>query len=610
MKSLKILIVEDELLIAKNIAKKIRDMGHEITQIVSSGDAVIASVNTQLPDLILMDIAIKGALDGIETAVQLKHLDIPVVYLTAYADDATLERAAATGCYGYLIKPFKERELYAMIKMVTTKHKEQSSIVASLQETVSEYSAQYNDIYQDKETNLPNQLFLRNIFEYILSLSSSDEETKIDSELNAEPQNKSKNDTFIDRPDMTGNSLAVFYIHLNKFQKINDSFLDEGRGILIRQIANRLTECVNDFKCNGATVRLSQNEFVIIITNFERREIATDSARSLLSYLNKPLTIEGREIFLSVSIGIAFYPLDSNNIEELLRQAKRAMEYAQEQQGNGYRYFTPAIDIMKSKASEELLLEAELHYALERRELEVYYQPKINLKTRQVIGSEALLRWNHPQKGLISPNKFIPLAEANGLILPINEWVIETACHQTKLWQNNGLKYLTIAVNLSISQFKQTDLFHKITQILLRTNLEAKYLELELTEKILIDNTQANVRRLSSIQNLGIQIALDDFGTGYSSLSYLQQFPFDIVKIDRCFVRDIDKNRTNAVITKTTIEMAHQLGLRVVAEGVETQAEYDFLKQNYCDEIQGFLISYPLSATEFKDFVNKRSVVA
>jgi EAL domain-containing protein (putative c-di-GMP-specific phosphodiesterase class I) len=265
---------------------------------------------------------------------------------------------------------------------------------------------------------------------------------------------------------------------------------------------------------------------------------------------------------------------------------------------------------MKSKASEELLLEAELHYALERRELEVYYQPKINLKTRQVIGSEALLRWNHPQKGLISPNKFIPLAEANGLILPINEWVIETACHQTKLWQNNGLKYLTIAVNLSISQFKQTDLFHKITQILLRTNLEAKYLELELTEKILIDNTQANVRRLSSIQNLGIQIALDDFGTGYSSLSYLQQFPFDIVKIDRCFVRDIDKNRTNAVITKTTIEMAHQLGLRVVAEGVETQAEYDFLKQNYCDEIQGFLISYPLSATEFKDFVNKRSVVA
>lgn len=604
MKSIQVLIVEDELLIAKNIAKKIKDMGHEVTQIVSSGEAAIQSVNANPPDLILMDIAIKGALDGIETALQIKPLDIPVVYLTAYADDATLERAAATGCYGYLIKPFKERELFVTIKMVTIKHQEQASIVKSLQETVHEYSLQYNDIYQDKETNLPNQLFLRNIFEYLLSV------VNVPAKTDSEPNNRSINDIYVDIPETPNNSLAVFYIHLNKVQRINDSLNNETRKILIKEIAKRLTECVDNFSCQGATVRLSYNEFVVLVSNFERREIVTDSARMVLNCLDQSFTIGEREIFLSVSIGIAFYPLDSDDMEELLRQAKCAMEYAREQQSNGYRYFTPAIDIAKTKASEELRLETELHYALERQELEVYYQPKINLQTCRVVGAEALLRWNHPQKGLIPPNKFIPLAEANGLILPINEWVLERACQQTKLWHDSELGYLKIAVNLSICQFKKTDFFHKITQILFRTKLEAKYLELELTENILVENIQANVRRLNSIQGLGIQIALDDFGTGYSSLSYLQQFPFDILKIDRCFIHDIDQNKTNAVITKATIDMAHQLGLKVVAEGIETKAEYDILKQYQCDEIQGFLISYPLSETEFKNFVIDQSVLA
>ncbi len=575
-------------------------MGHEVTQIVSSGEAAIQSVNANPPDLILMDIAIKGALDGIETALQIKPLDIPVVYLTAYADDATLERAAATGCYGYLIKPFKERELFVTIKMVTIKHQEQASIVKSLQETVHEYSLQYNDIYQDKETNLPNQLFLRNIFEYLLSV------VNVPAKTDSEPNNRSINDIYVDIPETPNNSLAVFYIHLNKVQRINDSLNNETRKILIKEIAKRLTECVDNFSCQGATVRLSYNEFVVLVSNFERREIVTDSARMVLNCLDQSFTIGEREIFLSVSIGIAFYPLDSDDMEELLRQAKCAMEYAREQQSNGYRYFTPAIDIAKTKASEELRRETELHYALERQELEVYYQPKINLQTCRVVGAEALLRWNHPQKGLIPPNKFIPLAEANGLILPINEWVLERACQQTKLWHDSELGYLKIAVNLSICQFKKTDFFHKITQILFRTKLEAKYLELELTENILVENIQANVRRLNSIQGLGIQIALDDFGTGYSSLSYLQQFPFDILKIDRCFIHDIDQNKTNAVITKATIDMAHQLGLKVVAEGIETKAEYDILKQYQCDEIQGFLISYPLSETEFKNFVIDR----
>jgi EAL domain-containing protein (putative c-di-GMP-specific phosphodiesterase class I) len=255
---------------------------------------------------------------------------------------------------------------------------------------------------------------------------------------------------------------------------------------------------------------------------------------------------------------------------------------------------------MNSLISNDLSLEADLHHAVENGELALYYQPKIDLKTQTIVSIEALLRWHHPKLGLIFPNKIIPLAEASGLIESIGEWVLKIACNQTKIWHKAGFDFLRIAINLSGHQFKQSDLFHKLTQLLFESNLDTQFLELELTEQILVENVQANIQKLNLIKKLGIQISLDDFGTGYSSLGYLHQFPFDILKIDRCFITNIDKNPKNAVITKSIIEMAHQLDLKVIAEGIETEAELNFLVEHQCDEVQGYIFARPLPKEEFE----------
>lgn len=283
------------------------------------------------------------------------------------------------------------------------------------------------------------------------------------------------------------------------------------------------------------------------------------------------------------------------------------MKHAQEQGGNQYKFYTVALKTNEYVVrGNSLSLETDLHYALERQELELYYQPKINLKTGQIIGTEALLRWNHPKLGLIPSDKFIRIAETTNLIESIGEWALEKACQKTKNWHQAGFNFLTIAINLSGRQFKQLNLFHKLTQILFNSNLEPQFVELELTETILVDNIKANIQRMNLIKKLGMNISIDDFGTGYSSLRYLQQFPFDSLKIDRCFIDNIDQNQTNAIITKTIIDMAHQLNLKVIAEGVETEAELAFLVENNCDQVQGYLLSRPLPTKELEKLLTSK----
>ncbi len=589
MSSIKILLVEDELLIAKNTKRQLEKLGYTVTDIASSGTVAIQCVRLNQPDLILMDIAIKGHMNGIETAKEIQAIkDIPVIYLTAYADDATIKEAASTGSYGYLMKPLNARELHATIQIVINKHQEQRMIEQSLRETVNQYSSDYHSIYKNNLTDLPNKLFLRDLFTYLLS-SLEDTQLNINDDSEGLVTSESGQQKL----------LAVFYLQLDRFHKIYDSLDNDSKNALLQNIAKRLTDCVEKLEFPGTTLHLELNEFLVMFAGFNRRQIVNDYAQKIINSLTQPLAIDNKEIFSSVNIGISFYPFDNTEIEELLQQAKQAMNYAHEQGTNRYHWYTLAFNIQASKAADEIALETELHYALERKELKVYYQPKIELITNKIVGAEALLRWNHSEMGMISPETFIPIAEESGLIQPISEWILSQACRQTKAWHDAGLGLIKIAVNLSGHQFKQSDIFHQITQILFNSGIEAKYLELELTEKILVENIKANVRRLKLIKKTGIQIALDDFGTGYSSLGYLQQFSFDILKIDRCFIRNIDRNTTNAVITQTIIQMAHQLGLKVVAEGVETEAELEFLKENKCDEVQGFLFSYPLSAKDF-----------
>lgn len=593
-----ILIVEDELLIAKNTAKKLNNFGYNVIKIVSNGQAAIDCVNLEQLDLVLMDIAIKGEIDGIETASQIKSIsDVPIIFTTAYANDETLDRAAETGCYGYLIKPYKEQELHATVKMTLSKHLEQSTIQRTLQSSISEYSSEYDNIYQDQLTGLPNKLFLRDLFEYLLSLIA---------ERNLEQSSslpKSHQQDIAQESQL--NIIGVFNISLDRFEKISSFLNKQEQDSLLKEIAQRLADCVSNFTAHGEVVYLAPDNFVVLLA-IDSRLTGSKYGQSILNVLQQNYLIGDREIYLVPNIGMAFCPSDSQDITELLDQSYKTIEYGKSQGGNRCQAYTIAFNIKNPKVTGDFRLESELHHALERQEFELYYQPKLDLKTNLIIGSEALLRWNHPTMGRINAEKFVPVAEEIGLIKPIGEWVLTTACRQMQAWLDAGFKNHTISVNLSGAQFKQSDLFHQITQILFKTSLEPQFLELELTETILVENMRTNVQRLNMLKKLGIQISLDDFGTGYSSLGYLQQFPFDILKIDTCFIRNINHNQVNAVITKAVIEMAHQLGLKVVAEGVETTAELDFLKNIQCDAIQGFLFSRPLSAPEFQKLTRKQ----
>lgn len=587
MKSINILIVEDELLIAENLAMKLKKLKYNVIDIVSSGKAAIEKVKLHEPDLILMDIAIKGKQDGIETAaiIQENHQSA-IIFLTAYADDKTLERASLTGCYGYILKPFKDLELHATIKMALKKHQEQLGIKKSLVEVaelLGEYQLEKSQVYEDSLTKLPNRLMLRDLFGC----------------LSSELEQLSSSDNSSGSSRTSKKLISVTFIKLDRFERILASLGSEKSDFLIKELAQRLLEINTSYSHSGILIKLEYDEFCILLSGLEQRQIASNFAQLIIDKLRQPFLVSGKNIFLTASIGISFYPFDNIEIEHLLAQAKQAMTYAQEQGGNKYKLYTSAFRIITSNSSNDLSLEADLHQAVEQNKLELYYQPKVNLTTGKMHSAEAFIRWNHPQLGLILPKKILPLAKACGLMDSISEWVFKTACRQTQLWHQAGFN-LRIAINVSGHQFKQTDLFHKLTQLLFEFNLDAQSIELELTEQILVENIKSNIQKLNLIKKLGIKITLDDFGTGYSSLAYLHQFPFDILKINRSFITKINQNPKNAVITKSVIEMAHQLGLTVVGEGVETQAELNFLLKHQCDEIQGYFFARPLPVRDFE----------
>ncbi|MGA9377676.1 MAG: EAL domain-containing protein, partial [Phormidium sp.] len=287
--------------------------------------------------------------------------------------------------------------------------------------------------------------------------------------------------------------------------------------------------------------------------------------------------------------------------------AHKAMNYVKQQGGNSYAFYQPTL---KVTSGDRLNLETSLSYALERKEFEIYYQPKVSLKTGKIVGAEALLRWFHSEQGVISPLKFIPIAEETNLIIPLGEWVLKTACQQTKSWKKLGFPELQIAVNISGRQFNHSSFYSQLVQILDETDFPAEYLELELTETVLMENLEICNQRLTDFKELGVQIAIDDFGTGYSSLSYLQQFSFDTLKIDKSFIGQLNKNPKAQTITNSIIQMGHQLNLNLVAEGVETKSELDFLCQTNCDAIQGFFFSQPLSVKDFTILLKSKKTLS
>jgi diguanylate cyclase (GGDEF)-like protein len=385
--------------------------------------------------------------------------------------------------------------------------------------------------------------------------------------------------------------ITVLLIGIDDFNGISHALNPETLSLLLRSVSQRLVTCTTQ---TNILARCNEDEFAIAWVEVSSFESVIKLSQLLLSTLAKPFCIEGTPVYMTASIGITINHLDeSNSVAQLLQQARMALHATQQQGRNQYKFYSPEIT---AQLQERLILENELYGALERNEMQVHYQPLIDLQSREITATEALLRWQHPTLGSISPAKFIPIAEANGLIVSLGEWVLRTACAQNRAWQLAGFSPIRVSVNLSARQFEQANLVEIVRQILEETELSASYLELEVTESFLMVNVQQSVKILQQLRGLGLSLALDDFGTGYSSLNYLKQFPVNMLKIDRSFVQDLPSNPDSAAVTDAIIALAKSLRLHITAEGIETQEQLDYLQAQKCDEGQGFHLSRPVTA--------------
>ncbi len=397
----------------------------------------------------------------------------------------------------------------------------------------------------------------------------------------------------ISSAERTGRHFAVIFLDLDRFKTINDSLGHHYGDKLLQAVAKRLGEVL---RVEDTIARIGGDEFVILLNNIGDPQMAANVAQKILTTLSEPLSIEGQEQNISTSIGISIYPDDGRNLRALMVNADGAMYHAKKMGRANYQFFTPE---MNAAAHARLEMEKRLRWAIEHNELELHYQPKVDVASGEITAMEALVRWRHPHKGLIMPAEFIPVAEEIGLIIPLGAWVLMKACEQNRKWQDAGLPALRVAVNLSVAQFRQKYLVEFIAQVLRETGLSADYLELEVTESVIMQDTEEAALILGRLHAQGIHLSIDDFGTGYSSLSCLKRFPLDKLKIDRSFVSDIGADSNDSAIVKSVIALAHSLKLGVIAEGVETEAQLNFLKSMGCDEYQGYYRSRPLPADEF-----------
>jgi diguanylate cyclase (GGDEF)-like protein len=388
-------------------------------------------------------------------------------------------------------------------------------------------------------------------------------------------------------------ALAVFCLDLDSLKNVNHIYGHAIGDLLLQHVAKRLRSCLGP---KDVLARLGGDEFFLLamVTNAVE---AKETARQIVESIRLPFVCGGHELYVTVSVGISFFPQDGTDADTLMRNAEAALEKAKQEGKNSTQLYTST---MNSNAVRRLMLENSLRRALQRREFVVYFQPQVDVRTGAIVGSEALVRWNVPDYGLVPPAEFIPIAEETGLIVPIGEWVLRTACEQTCAWHNAGFPGLGIAVNLSARQFQQQDLVERISAVLKETKLDPSLLDLEITESYAMQNADYTISVLRELKRRGIRISIDDFGTGYSSLGYLKQFPIDTLKIDRSFVKDLATNPNDAAIAAAIIVLAHSLKLQVVAEGVETKAELDILQRHACDKMQGYLISKPLPADAFE----------
>jgi diguanylate cyclase (GGDEF)-like protein len=419
----------------------------------------------------------------------------------------------------------------------------------------------------------------------------------------------------LDQARRGGKLVAAFFIDLDHFSRINDTLGHEAGDQLLQQVALRLRASCRDRDdevgpaqdaLTPDVARLGGDEFTVIIPGLTQAQDAAKLARRILNGLAHPFRVAGQEIFVNASIGIAIYPDDGEDLETLLKHADTAMYKAKEQGGSSYQAYSRA---MNASALQRLTLENSLRRALEREEFELHYQPIVDTRTGVAMGAEALVRWRHPDLGLLLPSEFIPLAEENGLIVPLGEWVLHQACTQNRDWQAAGLAPIRVVVNLSSRQLRRS-LPDTVARILQRSGLDPRFLGLELTESVLVNHHKEDTDTLHALRAMGVHLAVDDFGTGYSSFSYLKHLPLDALKIDRSFVREITTSPDDMAITTAIIAMAHALGLKVVGEGIETEAQREILRRQGCDAMQGYLFSRPVPPGELVPLLSRKPTTA
>jgi diguanylate cyclase (GGDEF)-like protein len=397
--------------------------------------------------------------------------------------------------------------------------------------------------------------------------------------------------------ERTRRKVGLIFLDLDRFKHINDSLGHHAGDTLLQQMAEKLAAAVRQ---SDTVARLGGDEFVVVLPDMRDGQDLTPLAQKLLEIIAVPSHLEGNELSVSASIGISVFPDDGADLDTLMRNADTAMYHAKECGRNNFQYFTPR---MNELAQERMKLETRLRRAIRNQEFVLHYQPIVSAVTGDIVGVEALVRWQDPEYGLVPPGQFIRIAEEAGLIAPLGAWVLREACRQNRMWQDSGLIYLPVAVNLSAEQFRSRTLIDTVSEALMLSGLEARYLALEITETLLMEHSEQTVILLSQLNAMGLQLSIDDFGTGYSSLSYLSRFPIHKLKIDKSFVRDMRSDPSDAAITSAVIALAHSLRLKVLAEGVENREQLEFLRLRGCHEVQGYLFSKPLPADAFAELV-------
>jgi diguanylate cyclase (GGDEF)-like protein/PAS domain S-box-containing protein len=548
-----VVVVDDDRAMRQMIHKVLAGNGFRVEQ-AEDGAQSLDICARYAPDIVLMD-ALMPVMDGFEACVRLRQQPgtehIPVLMVTGLNDEQSVDRAMKAGASDFITKPIYWPLLLQRLRHILASQRAEKQIK--------------HLAYHDTLTGLPNRVLFHDRLQQALSQAARKEHI-----------------------------MGVMFLDLDRFKIINDTLGHDVGDELLKAVSQRLKNCIRQ---GDTVVRLGGDEFTIILPIIGKAEDAAFVAQKILTTLAEPFLLNHQELHITSSIGISLYPNDGEDTQTLIKNADIAMYRAKDLGKNNYQFYTADIN---SRALESITLENALRHALERDELLLHYQPKIDIRSGRIVGVEALVRWRHPEFGLVPPDKFIPLAEETNLIIPIGEWVLRTACEQGSRWRERGLPAWRMAVNLSARQFRHKNLLKPIFRILRETGFDPHHLELEITESLIMQGAGQTIAILEELDEAGIHLSLDDFGTGYSSLSYLKRFPIDTVKIDSSFVRDIHTDPNDAAITSAIIAMAHSLKLSVIAEGVETEEQLAFLRERGCDEYQGFLFSRPLPAEEME----------